>query len=124
MAYARKGLGVIALSALLAYGCGVSGEQDSGVSKEKTGTNAAQPIFSSMCQPCHGSQGKGDGPAAAALPNKPADLTSDATQKKSDTDLENIIRDGRQEKGMPPWKSLAAKDIKNLVLYIRYLGGK
>jgi mono/diheme cytochrome c family protein len=32
-------------------------------------------MFTSYCAPCHGSMGKGDGPAAAALTPKPADLT-------------------------------------------------
>jgi len=32
-------------------------------------------MFASYCSPCHGKLGKGDGPAAAALKVKPADLT-------------------------------------------------
>jgi len=35
----------------------------------------AQAMFKSYCAPCHGVSGKGDGPAAAALNPKPADLT-------------------------------------------------
>ena len=31
--------------------------------------------FDSYCAPCHGKAGKGDGPAAASLTPKPADLT-------------------------------------------------
>ena len=94
---------------------------DKGANK---GTTVAKPIFDANCAACHGVSGKGDGPAAASLPNKPANLISDAIQKKSDSELESTIRDGRQEKGMPPWKTLSPKDIKNLVDYIRYLGGK
>lgn len=32
-------------------------------------------MFRSYCSPCHGISGKGDGPAAAALNPRPADLT-------------------------------------------------
>jgi len=32
-------------------------------------------LFHAHCAPCHGSEGKGNGPAAAALKTKPADLT-------------------------------------------------
>jgi len=35
-----------------------------------------QEMFTSYCAPCHGRTGKGDGPAAAALNPKPADLTT------------------------------------------------
>lgn len=31
--------------------------------------------FAALCAPCHGEEGKGDGPAAAGLAHKPADLT-------------------------------------------------
>jgi mono/diheme cytochrome c family protein len=31
--------------------------------------------FADFCAGCHGAGGKGDGPAAAGLPKKPADLT-------------------------------------------------
>ena len=49
----------------------------------KVQMEAAKPIpasdgpemFRSYCAPCHGKAGKGDGPAAAALNPKPADLT-------------------------------------------------
>ena len=32
-------------------------------------------MFNSYCASCHGTDAKGDGPAAAALKSKPADLT-------------------------------------------------
>jgi hypothetical protein len=33
-------------------------------------------MFASYCTPCHGKEGRGDGPAAAALKRAPADLTT------------------------------------------------
>lgn len=40
-----------------------------------TNSSNGQQMFTSYCSPCHGKAGKGDGPAAAALTPKPADLT-------------------------------------------------
>jgi mono/diheme cytochrome c family protein len=39
-----------------------------------TADSAAQD-FLSLCAPCHGADGRGNGPAAAALKTRPADLT-------------------------------------------------
>lgn len=33
-------------------------------------------MFAQYCAPCHGKEGRGDGPAAAALKRAPADLTT------------------------------------------------
>lgn len=43
--------------------------------KNTSPTNGKE-MFDSYCGACHGKSGKGDGPAAAALKNKPADLTA------------------------------------------------
>ena len=40
-----------------------------------TSSSDGGQMFSSYCSPCHGKLGRGDGPAAAALKVKPADLT-------------------------------------------------
>ena len=37
--------------------------------------DSAQQDFLSLCATCHGAEGRGDGPAAAALRTRPADLT-------------------------------------------------
>lgn len=39
-----------------------------------------QEMFTNYCAPCHGRTGKGNGPAAAALTPRPADLTTLATR--------------------------------------------
>ena len=40
-----------------------------------TSASDGPQMFTTYCAPCHGKTGKGDGPAAAALTPRPADLT-------------------------------------------------
>ncbi len=74
------------------------------------------------CVPCHGTSGKGDGPAAAALPVKPANWTSAAVQAEADGEIFWKITNGRGP--MPPWKHLPDNDRWALVHYIRTFKGK
>jgi mono/diheme cytochrome c family protein len=46
---------------------------------------AAKEMFDTRCSPCHGPNGRGDGPAAAALTPKPRNYT-DRTWQSSVTD--------------------------------------
>ncbi len=41
-----------------------------------TSPSSGKEMFMSYCAPCHGKDAKGDGPAAAALKQLPADLTT------------------------------------------------
>jgi len=45
-----------------------------------TPSNSGKEMFKSYCAVCHGTEGKGNGPAASAMKNAPADLTA-LTQK-------------------------------------------
>lgn len=84
---------------------------------------AAKKIAQTQCAPCHGMSGKGDGPAAASLPVKPADWTSKRVQSETDGEIFWKISNGRGP--MPPWKqSLSEKDRWGLVHYIRTLAKK
>jgi mono/diheme cytochrome c family protein len=72
------------------------------------------------CSSCHGPQGKGNGPAAAALPPpKPADWTSAKVKSETDGELFWKITNGRG--AMPPWKHLPDNQRWALVNYIRSL---
>lgn len=79
----------------------------------------AKKVVDTNCVPCHGPSGKGDGPAAAALPTKPADWTTDKVQQQTDGEIFWKISNGRG--AMPPWKSLPEKERWELVSYIRTL---
>jgi mono/diheme cytochrome c family protein len=74
------------------------------------------------CVSCHGSKGKGDGAAAAALNPKPADWTSKRVQDETDGEIFWKITTGRG--AMPSWRHLPDNDRWAVVRYIRTLAGK
>lgn len=88
---------------------------------------AGETRYKQLCETCHGAQGKGDGPAGAALNPKPRDLTDPAWQSKvSDDAIRKVIKEGGQAVGlsplMPPWGAqLNDKDLDDLVAFIRSL---
>ncbi len=71
------------------------------------------------CVSCHGSTGKGNGPAAMALSPKPADWTSKKVQDETDGEIFWKITTGRG--AMPSWKHLPENDRWALVQHIRSL---
>lgn len=94
-------------------------------------TKEADEIFKTRCSTCHGTGGKGDGAAAAALNPKPRDMT-DAGWQKSVTDehIEKIILSGGPAVGksplMPANPDLNAKPdvVKALRHIVRDFGKK
>ena len=66
--------------------------------------------FGKLCAPCHGVSGKGDGPQAAQLPKKPADLTV-VTRKYGEFPAQKVFEtiaglnmpDGHGTREMPIW---------------------
>lgn len=77
-------------------------------------------LYIANCAPCHGTKGKGDGPAAVSLNPKPADHSSDAVQRESDGSIFWKIGEGHNP--MPPYKqSLTEAQRWKLVCYIRTL---
>lgn len=85
-------------------------------------------LYQTYCSACHGSSGKGDGPAAKTLPVKPADHTRSAMSKHTDQYLADIISKGGASVGktpqMPAWGGvLKENQIQEIVGYIRVLSG-
>jgi mono/diheme cytochrome c family protein len=66
-------------------------------------TAEAKQIFATRCTPCHGPEGKGDGPASKGLTPPPRNF-SDATWQQSVTDdhIEKIIQYGGAAVGKSP----------------------
>ena len=90
--------------------------------------NQAKEIFAGRCTPCHGPQGRGDGPASAALTPKPRNFTDATWQDKvTDEHIERIVLYGGAAVGkspaMPPNPDLDQYPgiIKGLRAHIRSL---
>jgi mono/diheme cytochrome c family protein len=91
-----------------------------------TVTPEAAEIFTSRCSTCHGTDGTGNGPAAAALNPKPRNYTDAQWQSTvSDDDLRKVIVKGGAAVGksalMPPNPDLESKPevVNGLVAKIR-----
>ena len=87
---------------------------------DKAALGDAKTLYTTNCAPCHGTKGKGDGPAAAALNPKPADHSSSLIQGETDGSLFWKLSEGRNP--MPSYKKiLTDKQRWELVNYIRTL---
>jgi len=104
---------------------------------------SGEKMFQSYCAVCHGTDGRGDGPAAAALKNPPADLTALAAKnggKYPSMRVMSVIRGdsgyaAHGSKEMPVWGPLfrsisgghdaeVGQRITNLTKYIETLQTK
>src|SRR3974377_1259502 len=107
MKITRKPLGTATLvTAMLAGTCLFS-------APTKADVAAAEATYKAKCAGCHGADAKGK----EAM--KPRDLSSADVQKQSDADLTGIITNGKGK--MPPYKTLSADQVKDLVSYVRSL---
>jgi mono/diheme cytochrome c family protein len=84
-------------------------------------------LYTSYCAGCHGDKGKGDGPAATALPVKPANHSDGTVMNQlPDKFLTEIISKGGRAVGKSPimlaWGGqFNEKQIRAIVAYIRSL---
>lgn len=86
----------------------------------KADTAAAEATYKAKCAMCHGPDGKGE--TATGKMMKVKDFASEDVQKMSDEDLSSAISAGKGK--MPPFKTLSADQVKDLVAYIRAFGKK
>jgi len=70
---------------------------------------------------CHGVTGEGNGQIAALLANKPANLTLDVTQNKSDGALFLTLTNGVTDRMPSMVENLTVRDRWDVVNYIRTL---
>jgi len=120
--------------------------QDQEVKKEPIkGSNPASgaQMYKQYCAVCHGTSGKGDGPAAEDLKTKPADLTQLAKKnggKFPQDHVAEVLRNGVKAPAhgtaeMPTWgplfSSVSSKDeaivnmrIANVTAYVKSLQEK
>lgn len=85
-----------------------------------------QGVFNQNCAPCHGLQGRGNGPNARDMIKQPANFTDERFKFYSDAKWYWRIAEGVSGTQMPVWKlSLNQEQIWYMAIYLRYisLGG-
>lgn len=91
--------------------------------------SAGEKLYGWNCLPCHGAEGRGDGPQAARVGLRPRDFTRGAFRLKSsaagempfDDDLFRTIATGIPIAGMPSFPDLSNDDRWALVHYVKSL---
>jgi len=79
-------------------------------------------LFAINCQMCHGETGTGTGPVAAFLIKyKPANLTTDIVQSKSDGSIFLTISNGLEGRMPPLNENLTVSERWDVVNYVRTL---
>jgi mono/diheme cytochrome c family protein len=89
---------------------------------------AGKQTFMTLCTPCHGNEGKGDGPASVSLDPKPRNLTDPGYMAGlNDRYVFELVSRGGAAVGkspmMPPQTALSAQDITNVIAFVRTLSG-
>ena len=78
-------------------------------------------LYSINCAMCHGVTGEGNGQVAALLANKPANLTLDVTQSKSDGALFLTLTNGVTDRMPSMIENLTVRDRWDVVNFVRTL---
>ncbi len=97
------------------------GAPENPVTADEVSIARGTELFILNCQMCHGATAEGNGPISALIINKPANLTLDVTQSKSDGSLFLTISNGVQGRMPPMNENLTVRDRWDLVNFIRTL---
>lgn len=98
------------LALLFSFTLAIAGPADDG-----------RALYVAKCQACHGAEGKGDGPAARALPKPPRDFTSaDFWNGQTDNKLRSTITQGKPGSAMRGF-SMSEAQLSALVAYLHTL---
>lgn len=83
-------------------------------------SESGKKIYLESCQSCHGLTGKGNSDMAAHLTPPPSNLTTKATQTKTDAELRKIILEGRPGTAMASFDgAFEEAQLNGLIAYIR-----
>lgn len=82
-------------------------------------------LFMNDCVACHGANGEGDGPAAAALNPKPRDFHSAKgwINGRMASDMFKTLTYGIKGSAMPPFSTISVKERLEIISYIRSFKG-
>ncbi|MBI5302310.1 MAG: c-type cytochrome [Chloroflexi bacterium] len=85
---------------------------------------AGKTTYDNLCASCHGTRGRGDGPTAASLNPKPANLADKAFMQTISPECHLfMVSEGVAGTGMPPWKSLGEDALWKVIIYERSFSG-
>ncbi len=114
-----KRLSLITMAALLALGVGFADQNNNKLTltANKTSPTSGKQMYSSYCAPCHGSDGRGNGPVAPALKVPPTDLTlltRNNRGKFPDSHIVTVLQNGTDLRAhgnqeMPVWGPIFGK---------------
>ena len=95
------------------------------VKGDQAAIDAGKAVYTQNCESCHGSGGKGDGPAGSSLDPKPADLTA-ASASASDAFLFWVVNEGgaaaELSASMAAYKGVLSEDeIWQVLAYVSTL---
>ncbi|HJR78608.1 MAG TPA: c-type cytochrome [Anaerolineales bacterium] len=91
------------------------------VAADEASITRGQELYVIHCQMCHGQTAEGTGPIAPFLANRPANLTSDVVQSKSDGSLFLTITNGIEGKMPPLNENLTVSERWDVVNFLRTL---
>lgn len=84
-----------------------------------------QRLYTENCIPCHGPEGRGNGPVAETLSTMPTDFTAGHTSTHPDGDLYYWILNGVEDTQMPAFSNQVSEDEAwHLVNYVRRLSAQ
>ena len=140
-----KSLSMIVLAGMMAVPTGYADQASARVviAVEKTRPVNGKQMYTSYCAPCHGVDGRGNGPVAPALKQQPADLTALARNhggKFPSSHIATVLEYGSElpahgSAQMPVWGPVLGKmdqqhpdqrllRISNLSQYLRSIQAK
>ena len=118
-----KYLTITALAAALAMSSSFANQTRAKViiPVERTSPTDGKQMYTGYCAPCHGTDGTGHGPAAAALRTQPTDLTAISRNnhgKYPDAHIIAVLRYGAEARAhaateMPVWGPILGKMERN-----------
>lgn len=76
-------------------------------------------LYTAECAACHGDSGRGDGPKAGSLEQKPRDLASPEITSQSDGAIFWKLAEGKAP--MPNYAKLSEEERWNIINYMRSL---
>ncbi len=97
------------------------GAPENPVEADEVSISRGATLYSLNCTMCHGVTGEGNGSVSALLANKPANLTLDVTQSKSDGALFLTLTNGVTDRMPSMIENLTVRDRWDVVNYIRTL---